>query len=213
MKRFHPSFEEFESRVLPTLVFVFNGNAFARSWPDNLHTQLAAQQLMAHGNRAIQLATPAMNSPRDFDQLASEILAISKGRPIGLMGFSAGGTLAMRLSQVPRLNVKAVMNYYGPPDLRDWLNYHQGDRYYEYVVTHVQFNRGIIDLLSGPSTSSAFIVNAFGLHDHNIVHSVSTASFNRDFQHGQVFTYAGPHGVSLYADIPAFMVFLSHLSG
>jgi dienelactone hydrolase len=211
MKRFRPSFEQFESRVLPTLVFVFNGNAFARSSPDSAHTQLAAALLMADGDRAVQLATPPMNSPRDFDQLAASIFAISKGRPIGLMGFSAGGALAMRLSQVPKLNVKAVMNYYGPPDLRDWLNFHRGDRYYNRVVTHVRFSPGIIALLSGPSKSTAFIVSAFGRDDRIIVSSVSTASFHRDFQQGQVFTYAGGHGVTVYADLGAFRVFLSHL--
>jgi hypothetical protein len=211
MKRFHPSFDQCESRILPTLVFVFNGNGFAKSWPDAAHTQLAARELLAHGDRAVQLATPAMSSPADFNRLAAAILGISKGRSIGLMGFSAGGTLAMRLSQITKLHATAVMNYYGPPDLADWLDYHRGDRFYSHVVTHVQLSRRIITLLSGPSTSTAFIVSAFGLNDHNIVSSVSTASFNRDFMHGEVFTYAGPHGVTLKADLPAFSAFLSHL--
>jgi len=197
--------------MLPTLVFVFNGNAFAEAKPDTTHTQLAAQQLIAHGDRAVQLTTPALNSPRAFYQVADAILRISKGQPIGLVGFSAGGCLAMRLSQVPKLNVKAVLSYYGPPDLRDWLNYHRGDHFYEYVTTHVHFNSGIIDLLSGPSSSEAFIVSAFGREDDNIVSSVSTASFDRDFQHGQVFDYPGPHGVTLYADFAAFKDFLGHL--
>ena len=211
MRRFHPSFEQFEPRMLPTLVFIFNGNAFAEAKPDKIHTQLAAQQLIAHGDRAIQLTTPAMNSPSNFYQLADEILAISKGQPIGLMGFSAGGTLAMRLSQVPQLHVEAVMSYYGPPDLADWLKYHHGDHFYAYVATHVHFDSGIIALLSGPSMSNAFVVSAFGFKDHNTASSVSTVSFDRDFQHGQVFDYPGPHGVTLYADYAAFEDFLSHL--
>lgn len=211
MKRFHPTFDQFEPRMLPTLVFVFNGNAFAEAKPDKVHTQLAAQQLIEHGDRAIQVTTPAMDSPADFSRLADEILALSKGQPIGLMGFSAGGTLAMRLAQVRELDVKAVMSYYGPPDLRDWLSYHHGDRFYNYVTTHVHFDPGIIAQLSGPSTSSAFIVSAFGLEDHNVVSSVSTASFDRDFPHGQVLDYPGPHGVTLFADYAAFKDFLSHL--
>jgi len=211
MRRFHPSFEQFEPRMLPTLVFVFNGNAFSEAKPDQTHTQLAAEQLIARGDRAIQLTTPALNSPSAFYRVADAILAISKGQPIGLMGFSAGGCLAMRLSQVPSLNVTAVMSYYGPPDLRDWLNYHRGDHFDEYVTSHVHIDSGIIDLLSGPSTSEAFIVSAFGLEDHNVVSSVSTASFDRDFQHGQVFDYSGPHGVTLFADFAAFQDFLSHL--
>ena len=52
--------------MLPTLVFVFNGNAFAAAKPDQAQTQLAAQQLIKHGDRAIQLATPAMDSPSRF---------------------------------------------------------------------------------------------------------------------------------------------------
>jgi hypothetical protein len=90
MKRFHPSFEQLQARTLQTLVFVFNGNAFAKSSPDTPHTQLAAAALIKNGDRAIQLSTPAMQSPGDFYQLAHVILAISKGQPIGLMGFSAG---------------------------------------------------------------------------------------------------------------------------
>ena len=54
-------------------------------------------------------------------------------------------------------------------------------------------------------------MNAFGLHDRNVVSSVSTASFYRDYQHGQVFDYPGPHGVTLYADYSAFQDFLDHL--
>lgn len=169
------------------------------------------QQLVLHGDRAIQLATPALSSPSDFYQVASEIRAISKGQPIGLMGFSAGGALAMRLSAISSLNVQAVMNYYGPPDLQDWLDYHRGDVDYHYVASHVQLTPGIIKLFSGPSASTAFVVNAFGREDTNVVASVSTAGFNRDFQYGQVFDYRGPHQVTLFADYRAFKDFLSHL--
>jgi hypothetical protein len=211
MKRFHPSIEQFEPRMMPTLVFVFNGNAFAEAKPNQQQTQLAAQQLIAHGDRAVQMTTPAMNSPAAFYQLANEIRAISKGQPIGLVGFSAGGCLAMRLSGLRDLNVQAVLSYYGPPDLRDWLNYHRGDRFYRAVTSDVHFNKGIINLLSGVSPSTAYIVSAFGLRDQNIVSSVSTASFDRDFANGRVYYYDGPHGVTLYADYAAFKDFLSHL--
>src|SRR5438270_13965709 len=102
MRRFQPACEPFEPRMLPSLVFVLNGNAFAEAKP-NLITQLAADQLLRHGDRAVQLTTPAMNSPGAFYQLAEVIRAMSRGRPIGLMGFSAGGTLAMRLAGLPGL--------------------------------------------------------------------------------------------------------------
>jgi pimeloyl-ACP methyl ester carboxylesterase len=211
MKRIRPDFEECESKILPCLVFVFNGNGFAASRPDASITGSAAKQLMQHGDRAIQLATPAMANLSDFYQLVREIRLASGGQPIGLMGFSAGGTLAMRLSAISSLNVRAVMSYYGPPDLRDWLTYHQGDKIYSYVTSRVHFSPAIVKLLSGPSSSTAYIVSAFGKYDANVVTSVSTASFDRDYQHGQVFYYPGPHGVSLFADYAAFRDFLAHL--
>ena len=185
--------------------------AWRRSQPDAEQTGLAAQQLIEHGDRAIQLATPAMSNTSAFYRLAGEIRSMSKGQPIGLMGFSAGGALAMRLSGIPSLNVQAVMNYYGPPDLRDWMSYHQGDTYYRHVTSRVHFSDGIINLLSGPSGSTAYIVSAFGLYDANVVASVSTASFGRDYQNGRLFDYPGPHGVTLFADYPAFSDFLAHL--
>jgi hypothetical protein len=210
MRRFKPVLEQCESRICPTLVFIFNGNALAAAPPDAV-TQLAADQLVSHGDQAIQVSTPAMDGPGVFYHIADYIRTVSHGQPIGLMGFSAGGALAMRLAGQPGLNVTSVMNYYGPPDLEDWIAYHQDDFYYRYVVSHVHLTSGIIDLYSGPSTSDAYFVNAFGLQDRNVVSSVSTASFYKDFQHGQVYTYPGPHGVTLYADYSAFQDFLDHL--
>ena len=117
----------------------------------------------------------------------------------------------MPRAQLPQLNVQAVMNYYGPPDFRDWLAYHHGDRFSRFVTTQVRVTPGFVGLMSGASETQAYIVNAFGLHDQNIVSSLSTSSFDRDFPHGQVYYYPGPHGVNLYACYPAFQDFLSHL--
>jgi hypothetical protein len=211
MKRFRPSLEACEHRMLPTLVFVFNGNGFAEAKPDAEHTGLAAQELLHNGDRAVQMATPAMEDPADFYELADEIHAISKGQPIGLMGFSAGGALALRLSAVPQLNVQAALSYYGPPDLRDWLIEHKGDEHYHNVLSHVQFDPGIIDLLSGVSTSDAYSIDAFGDEDKTVVSAESTVSFEQDFPNGHIFYYEGTHGVTLKASYPAFESFLSHL--
>jgi dienelactone hydrolase len=211
MSRFYPSVEMCEQRALPTLVFVFNGNGFAASQPDAEHTGLAAIHLRAAGDQPVQMATPAMSDVGDFYQLAAEIRSISKGRPIGLMGFSAGGALAMRLSELPMLNVQAVMSYYGPPDLKDWLSEHRGDAAYQRVTSHVQFDPGIIDLLSGVSSSKAYIVSAFGLRDRTVVAGDSTASFEHDFPDGHTYYYDGTHGVTLKASLPAFDDFLAHL--
>ncbi len=210
MMRFRPSVEPCEARMLPTLVFVFNGNAFGATNPSNL-TQIAADLLNRDGDRAIQMSTPPIGTPVAFQALAARVASLAGGQPIGLVGFSAGGALAVRLSELPELNVKAVLNFYGPPDLKDWFSYHGGDRFAQYVVSHVNLTSDFVALMSGASQSQAFIVNAFGTDDQNVVASVSTASFERDFQFGQVFTYPGPHGVSLVACLPAYDDFVQHL--
>jgi dienelactone hydrolase len=211
MREFHPSCEALESRQLPTMVFIFNGNGYAEASPDAEHTGLAAQRVAAQGDTPVQLTTPAMNSPAAFYRVADRIAEISKGEPIGLLGFSSGGGLALRLSGVASLNVKAVLSYYGPPDLSDWLAYHDGDRYYRWVTGHVNFDPGIINLLSGPSSSTSYQIDVLGEQDRNVVASDSTISFERDFPNGHVDYYDGPHGVSLFADYSAFEDFLAHL--
>ncbi len=85
----------------------------------------------------------------------------------------------MRLAAIPQLNVQAALSYYGPPDLRDWLIQHRDDVKYRYVLSHVQFDRGIIDLLSGVSTSDAYTIDVLGLEDTTVVSSTSTVSFEQ----------------------------------
>jgi acetyl esterase/lipase len=210
MRRFRPVVEPCEVRSCPTLVFVFPGNALAAASPDFV-TQTAADRLMRSGDQAIQVSTPALDGPDDFYQIVDYVRTVSQGQPIGLMGFSAGGALALRLAGQPGLNVTAVMNYYGPPDLDAWIASHQDDYYYRYVASHVHLTSAVESLLSGPTTSNAYFVSAFGLDDRNVIASVSTASFQRDFPHGQVYYYAGPHGVTLYADYAAYQDFVDHL--
>jgi Dienelactone hydrolase family len=202
--------EQLEPRSLLTLVFVFNGNAFAKATPNQL-TQNTAALLESHGNRAIQLTMPAMDGPADFYEVVNEVRSLSNGQPIGLIGFSAGGSLALRLAGVSGLNVKAAAAYYGPPDLREYLQYHHGDRDYRYVTSHVHLDAAIIDLLSGPSDTSAYLIDAFGTRDHNVVAGPSTVYFNQDFPDGHVYDYVGPHGVSPTADPQALSAFLDHL--
>ncbi len=210
MRRFQPEVEPCEARVHPTLVFLFPGNALAAAVP-NITTQTAADQLVRHGDRAIQVNTPALNGPAAFHRIANYVRTVSQGQPIGLMGFSAGGALALRLAGQPGLDVRAVMDYYGPPDLDAWLASHGHDSYYQYVTSHVHLTGAVERLLSGPTTSDAHFVAAFGLKDRNILPGVSTAAFQTDFPHGQVYYYDGPHGVTLYADYAAFQDFVDHL--
>ena len=92
--------EQCESRIYPTMVFIFNGNGLAEARPNSL-TQFAAQEIWRHGDRPIQLSTPALSNPRVFYQFARHLHTISHGKPIGLLGYSAGGTLAMRLAGQP----------------------------------------------------------------------------------------------------------------
>ena len=154
---------------------------------------------------------PAMTGPGAFNQVASEVRSLSKGQPIGLIGFSAGGSLALRLVGVPGLNVKAAAAFYGPPDLRDYLAYHHGDVDYRYVTSHAHLSPPIIRLLSGPGNTSAYEIDAFGTLDHNVVAGPSTVYFNQDFPDGHVFYYDGPHGVAPTADPQALSDFLNHL--
>ena len=210
MRRFRPEVEPCESRVYPTMVFIFPGNALAAASP-GIQTKSAAAELARLGDRPIQVGTPALNGPGAFYSIANYVRKVSHGRPIGLMGFSAGGALALRLAGQPGLNVKAVMDYYGPPDMKDWLASHRHDYYYQYVVSHVHLTPSVINLLSGPTRSNAAFVAAFGLHDPEVEPVVSATGFQRDFPNGQYFYYPGPHGVTLNADYTAFRAFLKHL--
>ena len=89
--------EQCEARVLNTLVFVLNGNAFAAAKPSIL-TANAAQVLRRAGNQAIQLAYPTIATPAAFYGLERQIESLSHGQPIGIVGFSAGGSLALRIA-------------------------------------------------------------------------------------------------------------------
>jgi dienelactone hydrolase len=214
MSRRRPSrpaldFERCEDRTLTTLVFVLNGNAFSPARPSPL-TADAARVLQKAGHQAIQISTPEISTPAAFERVVAQIRSLSHGRPIGIVGFSAGGSLAARLAGVSSLHVRAALDYYGPADLQDYLDQHRGDSYYRYVVGHVHFTPSTIRLLSGPSNTSAYVVAAYGLEDQNVVASSSAASFLKDFPQGKVYTYPGPHGVSINASPPALKDFLAH---
>jgi hypothetical protein len=192
------------------MVFIFPGAALAAAGPQ-IPTETAAAQLAREGYQPIQVSTPAMNGPGAFYSVANYIRRVSRGQPIGLVGFSAGGALALHLAQQPGINARSVLDFYGPPDLKDWLAYHGHDYYYQYVTSRVHLTPQVVRLLSGPTTSSAHFVAAFGLRDPNIAPAMSTASFRRDFPHGDVFYYPGPHGVTLYSDYAAFQNFVKYL--
>lgn len=210
MRQFTPCGELLERRSLTTLVFVLNGNAFGAARPDSI-TQSAAINLARNGHQAIQLRTQAMDSPGAFYALAGQIKRISQGQPIGLAGFSAGGALALRLAGVPGVNAKAVLNFYGPPDLQDWLSQHQGDMAHRYMTRQVRLTRGFIAHLSGPGQPGFHAVSAFGARDVTVTLTESQASFGRDYPDGRIYVYPGPHGLKVYGCYPAFQDFMDHL--
>lgn len=210
MRRFRPAVQACEPRACPTMVFLFPGNALAAATPD-IPTQTAADRLLRLGDQPVQVSTPPMDSPRAFEAVVNYVREVSRGQPIGLIGFSAGGALALHLAGQPGLDVRSVLDFYGPPDLRDWFASHSHDHYYQYVTSHVHVTPTVVDLLSGPTDSSAHFVAAFGSQDANVRADVSLAAFQADFPGGQSSVYDGNHGVTIYADYPAFYSFLASL--
>jgi dienelactone hydrolase len=204
------TFEQCEDRILNTLVFVLNGNGFSAAVTNSL-TANAAQVLQTAGNRAVQLSYPTIATPAAINNLAQSIRALSHGQPIGIVGFSAGGTLAARLAAEHTLNVVAVLDYYGTPDLRDWFSYHKSDRFASFVRDHVDFTSAGINALSGPINTTAHEVAAFGSYDRNVVASQSISSFHRDLPQASLYVYPGPHGVGIGASPPALKEFLANL--
>ncbi len=206
-----PAVEGCEGRSLATsLVFIFNGNGYGDAKPTSL-TANAASVIRQAGFRPVQLAYPALGSPAVINNVARQIERISHGAPVGLVGFSAGGSLAERLAGIPGVNAKAVLADYSPPDLRDYLAFHGHDHFSTYVVQHGHFNTAAYGALSGPVQTSAHMVAAFGTRDVNIVANAFEPSFRRDFPDGTVYEYNGPHGVAINASVPALHDFLTHL--
>jgi hypothetical protein len=203
-------FDRCEERALTTIVFILNGDAFSAAKPNAL-TASAAQVIRGAGQKPVQLAYATMSTPAAFNGLLQQIKLLSRSQPIGIVGFSAGGSLALRLAASKSLHVVSVLNYYGPPDLRDYFRYHGSDRFARYILGHVHFTRAAISLFSGPITTSAHVVSAFGIYDTNVLASQSTASLDRDLAGSSVYKYAGPHGVGMTACRPALDEFLANL--
>ena len=205
------SVETLEDRALATTVLLLSGDAFASSAP-SLQTRLAAADLARRGFFPVQLSYSDMTGPAAFERLANQVERIGDGQPIGIVGFSAGGTLALRLAGRPSLNVKAALDFYGPPDLSDWLRQHAGDAAYRRVVETIGIGRSITPLMSGPMPTTARLTAAFGMRDRTVIAMPSAQSFQRDFPTGTVYFYPGPHGVQIYAKTGAYEKFVSDLS-
>lgn len=205
-----PGVEACEPRVLLTLVFVFNGDDFKAAKPNAL-TASAARVLQRAGNQVVQLANPTLNSPAAIEGVAERILSISHGRPIGLVGFSAGGNLALHLAAVPALNVVDVFDNYGAPDVSDFIALHGRDRFGRALASDAHLSAAAVSLLSGPIITNAHVVAAFGLRDANIIAGPSAASLARDAPGSDIDFYPGGHGAAITASPAALDDFLAHL--
>lgn len=210
-RRISLSVEPLETRALTTMVFLLSGDAFGAAAPSS-QTRFAAADLARRGFEPVQLSYADMNSTRAFDGLANQIGRLSKGQPIGILGFSAGGALALRLAGVPGLNVKTALSFYGPPDLSDWLREHRGDPAYQRVVRNIGAGQAFTRLMSGPSTTDAKVIAAFGMRDRTVRALPSERSFYQDFPTGVSYFYPGPHGVNVYAKCGAYDEFIRNLA-
>ncbi|QEH33609.1 Alpha/beta hydrolase family protein [Aquisphaera giovannonii] len=208
--RLRPIAESLESRSLMAMVFLLNGNGYAQASP-SIQTRVAAADLARRGHTPIQVSYASMTGLGPYLALANSLVRASQGQPIGLIGFSAGGTLALRLASYPGLRVSSVLNFYGPPDLAGWLSYHGRDMYARRISQNIDGSRAFIDAMSGPGDSSAHLVSVFGERDRNVDAVSSASSFRQDFRSGVVYTYAGNHGVTIRAQPTAYQDFLSHL--
>ena len=211
-RRLTPDFERCEDRTLTALIFVLNGASFAASGPNSL-TADASAVLTRAGNQVVQLSNPAINSPAAFHSLVAKVANLAHGRSVDLVGFSAGGALALRIAATatPGLNVNAVLDYYGVPDVREYLQRHRFDHNVRPISGLAPFRAGIVSLLSGPLTTKAHVVAAFGLFDPNVRSDTSSADLLRDDPDAHVYTYTGAHGVPITASTPALEDFLAHL--
>ena len=205
-----PTVEVCEDRTLMTLVFVLNGASFAATGPGRL-TAGAASVLQHAGDRVVQLANPAINSAAAYNALAHRVVKLAHGQTVGLVGFSAGGALALHIATTPGLKVSSVLDYYGVPDVRAYLQRHAGDHVYRPISGLAPFRDSLVSTLSGPIGTSAHVVAAFGEFDPNVRADTSAADLLQDDPGADVYTYPGAHGVAITASPAALDDFLSHL--
>lgn len=209
-RRAAPDFDRCEDRVLTALVFVLNGASFAAAGPNRL-TADAAAVLRQAGNQVVQLSNPPIHSAAALAGFEARVVKLAHGRTVGLVGFSAGGALALRLAAAPGLKVSAVLDYYGVPDVRAYLGRHAADHNFRPISGLAPFRPSLVALLSGPVKTSAHVVAAFGAYDPNVRADTSTADLLRDDPHADVYTYPGAHGARITASLPALDDFLAHL--
>jgi dienelactone hydrolase len=210
MRRLIPHVERCEDRCLTTLIFVLNGNGFAAAKPNQL-TANAAAVLHQAGNQVVQLSNATINTPAAYNALARKVVRLAHGQDVGLVGFSAGGALAIHLAATPGLKVNAVLDYYGVPDIRAYLQRHSVDHDLRSISGLAPFRPSLVAFPSGPLATSARVIAAFGARDPHVRPDTSSADLLRDDPFAHVYTYPGGHGVSITASRPALADFLLEL--
>jgi dienelactone hydrolase len=195
---------------LSTLIFVLNGNGFSAAKPNQL-TANAAAVLRQAGNQVVQLSNATINTPAAYNSLVRRVVRLAHGQDVGLVGFSAGGALAIRLAATPGLKVNAVLDYYGVPDISAYLQRHLIDHNLRPISGLAPFRPPLVALLSGRLATSAHVVAAFGERDPNVRPDTSLADLLGDDPSAHVYTYPGGHGVSIRASRPALADFLFDL--
>lgn len=209
-QRFQPEVERCESRVSLTLVVIFNGNGFRAARPDALTGQAAAV-LREAGNRIVEVATPAIQAAGSVRALAGQVAKLAHGQAVGIVGFSAGGALALRVAADPRVHASAVLDYYGVPDVRAYLNRHAADGFVRPIAGLAPFRPALVASLSGPINTEAHVVGAFGQTDPNVRADATAADLRADDPSAVVYTYPGGHGAAITASPAALDDFLAHL--
>ena len=161
--------------------------------------------------RPIQISTPEISSPAAFNRLVRQIASMSRGRPIGIVGFSAGGSLAARLAGVESLQVKAALDYYGPADLAGLPRPAPG----RFVLSLRGRARPLHALGDPPAQRPDPDVGLRGRRlrprgpERGGLREPWPAS-QKDVPDGRAYTYPGPHGASINASPPALEDFLAH---
>jgi dienelactone hydrolase len=206
-----PTIEQCEDRTLTALVFVLNGNSFNAAKPSIL-TANAAAVIRQAGDQVVQLSNARINSTAAFKMLSAAVTRMAHGQSIGLVGFSAGGALALHIAATPGLKVSAALDYYGVPDIRAFLQRHVQDHFYRPIAGLSPFRPAIVSLLSGPMPTQPHVVAAFGEFDPHVRADTSASDLLHDDPDADVYTYADGHGVSITASRPALNDFLAHLT-
>ena len=72
-------------------------------------------------------------------------------------------------------------------------------------------NARVIEALSGPISTTAHVVAAFGTADTTVYAAPSAANLETDLPGATIDYYDGPHGVTITACYPACLDFVAHL--